>query len=123
MAIKALIVDDNEAARQLVRNLWETLGYQVAAEADNLKSAVEAYQKLRPGLVFLDLALEHEDGLTILKGLLKIDAAAKVIVVSANSQDSMVQHLLKSGATAFLAKPFALEQFKKTVDGALGPRI
>ena len=119
MAARALIVDDNEVARFLIRNFLETLGYEVVAEADTQIAAMDAYGAHKPDVVILDLALEFDDGMTILRELRKVNASVKVIIVSGNSQKAMVQELMQEGAAGFLAKPFDLQGFKQVVEQAL----
>ncbi|HEX4047679.1 MAG TPA: response regulator [Elusimicrobiota bacterium] len=107
-SLRFLIVDDNEAIRMILTDLLVELGHQVVGEAEDLDSAVSAYEKHKPDLVTLDLSLSAiggGDGLSVLKALRLRDAAAKVIVVSGNSQRKVCEQLEKEGAVAFVPKP------------------
>ena len=106
--LRILIVDDNAAVRMILSDLLSDLGHQVVGEAEDLKAALDAYEKHKPDLVTLDLslsALVGGDGLSVLKALRQRDAAAKVIVVSGNSQKKVQEQLEKEGAAAFVPKP------------------
>lgn len=87
MKAKVLLVDDSGMARRAVRQMLESAGYQVAEAEDGL-IALEQYFLEKPDLVLLDLVMKGMNGLDVLKKLQQIDAAVRVIVVSADVQDS-----------------------------------
>ena len=119
MVTCALIVDDNELARLLLREFLQALSYAVVAEADTQATALDAYKRHKPDLVILDLALEHDDGLTIFKELKKMNSSVRAVVVSANAQKLVVEELLREGVRGFLAKTFDMKQFKLVIEKAL----
>jgi two-component system chemotaxis response regulator CheY len=53
----------------------------------------------------LDLSLTDGDGLAVLKEIRKINASAKVLVISGNSQKKVIDSLYAAGAAGFLTKP------------------
>jgi len=101
---KILLVDDSALARRGSRQILESAGYAVA-EADDGLVALERYFLEKPDLVLLDLVMKGMNGLDVLKKLTEMDAAVRVIVVSADVQDSSREMAEQSGAAAFLNKP------------------
>jgi two-component system chemotaxis response regulator CheY len=102
---KILIVDDAEFLRLRISKMLIGDGYQVI-EAENGLKAIEAYQTQRPDLVLMDITMPEMDGLTALKQIRAIDAKAKVIMLTALGQESVVLEAIKSGARDFVVKPF-----------------
>ena len=84
-------------------------------EAATGAQAVEAYKESRPDVVLLDITMPDMDGLTALKELKKFDPDAKVAMVSAMGQQSVVMEALKFGARDFLVKPFDPDRVLATV--------
>ena len=103
-AKKILLVDDSGMARRGVRQILESAGYTVA-EADDGLVALERYFLDKPDLVLLDLVMKGMTGLDVLKKLTEMDADARVIVVSADVQDSSRLLVEAGGAAGFLNKP------------------
>ena len=103
-AEKILLVDDSALARRAVRQMLESAGYAVAEAEDGL-IALERYFLERPDLVLLDLVMKGMNGLDVLKKLTEMDGQARVIVVSADVQDSSRVLAESGGAVGFLTKP------------------
>jgi len=103
-AEKILLVDDSAMARRAARQILESAGYSVAEAEDGL-IALERYFLEKPDLVLLDLVMKGMNGLDVLKKLTEMDGQAKVIVVSADVQDSSRELAVSGGAAGFLNKP------------------
>jgi two-component system chemotaxis response regulator CheY len=103
-AKKILLVDDSAMARRGARQILEGAGY-IVAEADDGLVALERYFLEKPDLVLLDLVMKGMTGLDVLGKLTQIDATARVIVISADVQDSSRELALSGGAAGFLNKP------------------
>ena len=116
--LRALIIDDSIAMRMVLRDMLEGAGQQVAAEAENQEEALKAYAEHKPDVVTLDLSLVQGDGLSVLKAILQLDAKAKVVVISGNSQKKVIDMLLAAGASGFLPKPFKIDELIAAVERA-----
>src|SRR3954469_8136443 len=101
---KILVVDDYGLARRGTRMILESAGYHVAEAEDGLV-ALERYFLDKPDLVLLDLVMRGMSGLDVLQKLQEIDAAVRVVVVSADVQDSSREMAVAGGAAGFLNKP------------------
>jgi two-component system chemotaxis response regulator CheY len=80
-------------------------GFEVAEAADGAE-AIEKYKANKPDGVLLDITMPNMDGLSTLKELMKMDPGARVAMVTAMGQQSMVMEALKTGAKDFVVKPF-----------------
>ena len=101
---KILLVDDSAMARRSARQILESAGY-VVAEAEDGLVALERYFLEKPDLVLLDLVMKGMNGLDVLTKLTEMDGDARVVVVSADVQDSSRQLAEAAGAAGFLNKP------------------
>lgn len=101
---KILLVDDSAMARRSARQILESAGYSVAEAEDGLV-ALERYFLEKPDLVLLDLVMKGMNGLDVLNKLTEMDGDARVVVVSADVQDSSRQLAEAAGAAGFLNKP------------------
>jgi two-component system, chemotaxis family, chemotaxis protein CheY len=113
-----LLVDDSGLARRSARHILEPAGYTVAEAGDGM-AALERYFLDRPDLVLLDLVMHGMSGLDVLAKLRQMDPAARVIVVSADVQDSSRQLALEAGASGFVIKPVDGAALLKTVADVL----
>jgi two-component system, LytTR family, response regulator len=114
MNLRTVIVDDEELARQLLREYaWEAGGLEIAAECANGFDAVKAIGELRPDLVFLDVQMPKLDGFEVLELL---DPPPAVIFVTAYDQYAM--RAFDAHAVDYLLKPFHLDRFKKSLERA-----
>ena len=88
------------AVKLLTQNGYECI------EAENGIEAVDKYRSERPDAVMLDITMPDMDGLEALKQIQKIDSNAKVAMVTAMGQQSIVMEAIKAGAKDFVVKPF-----------------
>jgi len=119
MSAKILLVDDSGLARRNMRAILEPAGYQIV-EAEDGMSALERYFLEKPDLVLLDLVMRGMAGFDVLKKLQEMDARARVIVVSADIQDSSKEMAETGGASAFLTKPVDRGEMLRVVASLLG---
>jgi len=108
--MKVMIVDDSPVTRSMLRDMFEAVGHEVSAEAEDLPSAVANFNAHRPELTTLDLSLIGGSGLDVLKALKAIDPAARVMIVSGNAQVRVLEAVRAAGAGGFLPKPFNLDE-------------
>ena len=106
---KVLIVDDAAFMRISIKNMLTNNGYEIVGEAENGAVGVEMYKELKPDIVTMDITMPEMSGLDALKEIQKIDPQAKVVMVSAMGQETMVREAIMSGAKGFIVKPFKEE--------------
>jgi two-component system chemotaxis response regulator CheY len=111
---KVLVVDDSAFLRMRNAAMVKEMGHDVIEAGDGLQ-AVEAYKTQRPDAVLLDITMPGMDGLEALKAILAHDPAARVAMVTAMGQQSIVMEAIKSGARDFVVKPFEAERVKSAL--------
>ena len=110
--LRVLIADDDPIIRLDLKQMLETLEYEVVAEAGDGKQAVEKARETKPDVCILDVKMPVMDGVTML-GKLKADAAIKhipVIMLTAESGRENVAHIARLGVRDYLVKPFKEDQ-------------
>ena len=116
---KILVVDDAAFMRMRCTKLLTENGYEVV-EAENGLDAIAKYKENKPDAVLLDITMPEMDGLTALKEIRKIDPEAKVAMVTAMGQQSMIMDAIKSGAKDFVVKPFQPDRVLAAVKKLVG---
>jgi two-component system, chemotaxis family, chemotaxis protein CheY len=111
---KILIVDDAEFLRVRLTRMLGTDGYQVF-QAENGVKAVSTYKEIRPDVVLMDITMPEMDGLTALKEIVGFDPKARVVMLTALGQESVVLEAVKAGARDFVVKPFEHERVMKAI--------
>ncbi len=106
MGKRLLVVDDALIIREMIKDAAWSAGWEVVGEASNGQEAIQQYQETSPDVVTLDLIMPEYDGLHALGGIMKIDPAAHILVVSAIDQTDILKEALQRGAADFIVKPF-----------------
>jgi two-component system chemotaxis response regulator CheY len=111
---KILVVDDAEFLRVRLTKMLNTDGYEVF-QAENGTKAVSTYKEIHPDVVLMDVTMPEMDGLAALKEIVSFDAKARVIMLTALGQESVVLEAVKSGARDFIVKPFEHDRVMKAI--------
>jgi two-component system LytT family response regulator len=112
--IGAVIVDDEELARGLVREMLKAHSdVRVLAECANGFEAVKAVSDLKPDLLFLDIQMPKLDGFEVLE-LVGRDIA----VIFTTAYDTYAMRAFDAHAVDYLLKPFSAERFEKALERA-----
>ena len=102
---KILVVDDAAFMRMRCSKLLTENGHEVV-EAGTGREAVDQYKNTSPDAVLLDITMPDMDGLSALKEIRAHDSDARVAMVTAMGQQSIVMEALQAGAKDFVVKPF-----------------
>lgn len=116
---KILLVDDAAFMRMRCAKLLTENGYEVG-EAENGQEAISKYQSYQPDLVLMDITMPVMDGITATREIRAFDPNAKVVMVSALGQQTMVIEAIKAGAKDFVVKPFEPDKILATVRKVIG---
>ena len=111
---KILIVDDAEFLRVRLTKMLSVDGFEVF-QAENGLKAVASYKEIHPDVVLMDVTMPEMDGLSALKEIVHFDPRAKVVMLTALGQESVVLEAVKSGARDFVVKPFEHERVMKAI--------
>jgi putative two-component system response regulator len=119
-APKALVVDDTEHVRTLLRKYLDALSIRVT-EADSGASMDVRLSQEKPDFILLDVMMPGEDGLTILKRLRKDPETRQIpiIIVSGIGDVDVVADALEHGAVDYLTKPICSRRLTARVKNCL----
>jgi two-component system, NtrC family, response regulator AlgB len=107
----ALVIDDDPGIRQSLRLCLETDGARVLG-VGTPSGALEAVDRGRFDVVFLDLWLQSDSGLKLLPELIRRRPGVCIIVITAFATFETAVEAMKLGAVDYLPKPFAPEQVR-----------
>lgn len=116
--IRVLIADDEAPARARLRHLLkEDPDVEVAAECCNGREAVEAIQRDRPDLVFLDVQMPRLNGVQVCQALTGSGTPLPLIVF-VTAYDQFAVQAFEVHALDYLLKPFDRERFQRALTHA-----
>jgi two-component system, NtrC family, response regulator AlgB len=110
-AFTALVVDDDAGVRQSLRLCLEAAHGRVQG-VGSIEAALEALDRSRFDLVFLDIWLGPRSGIDALPDLLRRAPGAGIIVITAFATFERAVEAMKRGAVDFLPKPFTPDQVR-----------
>ena len=117
MKVRTLIVDDEQLARERLRQLLEAEPeIELVGECSDGNEAVVAIQKQCPDLVFLDVQMPELDGFGVLQA---ITTEPGPVIVFVTAHDKFALRAFEVHAVDYLLKPFDRERFKKALTRAL----
>lgn len=102
---RVIIADDESLIRMDLREMLTNLGYLVVGEAGDGRSAVNLAREVRPDIVIMDVKMPDMDGIEAAR-LLTEERIAPVLLLSAYSQQELVQRARQAGVAGYLVKPF-----------------
>lgn len=118
---KILIVDDEEAIREVVSTLLEAQGHQCYTVA-NGRLAQDFLKKNTVDLVLSDMVMPEMDGLSLVEWLRQTDSDLPIIMVTAMHDISTALEAIRRGAYDYILKPFEKDQLYLGVRRALERR-
>lgn len=113
-----LVAEDEALIRMDLVEMLGELGYPVVGEAGDGQQAVDLVRVLRPGLVFLDVAMPVRDGLSAAEEIGE-DGLAPVVMVTAFAQREAVERAAAAGVMGYLVKPFSRSDLVPVIEVAL----
>ena len=112
--LKAIIVDDEAPARSELRFLLDETGQvEVAAEAANVREAIEKLRDAGADIMFLDINMPGANGLQLAEALTKLKYPPYVIFVTAYSEHAV--KAFEVNATDYLVKPVETDRLKQAI--------
>ena len=111
--VRAVIVDDEDLARQFLGEYLAEAGVEVVAQCANGFEAVKAIAEKKPNLVFLDVQMPKLDGFEVLELI-----GQEVAVIFVTAYDQYAMRAFDEHAVDYLLKPFSLERFQKALERA-----
>jgi putative nucleotidyltransferase with HDIG domain len=116
-----LVVDDEEAIREVVSTMLESKGYRCTA-VSNGRAAQDQVKRVTPDLVLSDMIMPEMDGIKLLDWIRNYDPEVPVIMVTAIHDISTALEAIRRGAYDYILKPFEKDQLFLGVGRALQHR-
>src|SRR5450755_1568211 len=116
-----LVVDDEEAIREVVSTMLESKGYHCTS-VPNGRAAQEQVKRSTPDLVLSDMIMPEMDGIKLLEWMRQYDPEVPVIMVTAIHDISTALESIRRGAYDYILKPFEKDQLFLGVGRALEHR-
>lgn len=116
--LKIIIADNESIIRMDLKELLEEAGHEVIGECCNGLKAVELTKKMKPDLVLMDIKMPEMDGITAAK-IITEQKIAPVILLTAFSQNEIVEKAKKSGVLAYLVKPISANSLYPAIEIAM----
>ncbi len=112
-----LIIDDERAIRNSLREILEFEGFQVD-EAENGKLGLEKALSKQYDIIFCDVKMPLVDGIEVLNGLIESAVETPVIMISGHANIDMAVQAIKKGAFDFIEKPLDLNRILVSIRNA-----
>jgi len=118
-----VIIDDSKAVVMKLQNYVEKLGYSEIHVFENGKDGVKGCKKLfsenKEPIILLDMGLPDLEGDVVATKLLKEKVNLQIVVITADEKTTKrVNKTISTGVSAFIQKPFTLDEFKKAINVA-----
>jgi two-component system chemotaxis response regulator CheY len=116
---RILVADDASFMRQMIREIVESEGHEVVAEASDGVEAIDEFKNHHPDIVTMDIVMPRRSGIDAVKAILEVDPGARVVMCSALGQETLVTEALQAGAHDFIVKPFKPDSVINTLNKVL----
>ena len=114
--ISILLADDHAIVRQGLSALLNADGhFLMVGQARTGREAVEMARTLRPDVILMDIAMPVLNGLEATRQILTANPAAKVVILSAHSDDEYIERMRAAGVAGFLEKQTSAEILTKAI--------
>ena len=116
MSTRILIVDDHSITREGLKVLLNKKEhFEVVAEAENGRAAVNLARKHKPDVVVMDINMPELNGVDASRQILSELPQTKIIALSMYSDRSYVKGMLRAGVSGYLLKNCAFEELSKAI--------
>lgn len=113
---RIIIIDDHQLFREGVKRILDFEDtFEVVAEGDDGRSAIDLYREHLPDVVLMDINMPGKNGVDATADLIKEFPDAKVIMLSIHDDESYVTHALKSGALGYMLKEMDADEIVEAI--------
>jgi two-component system, chemotaxis family, chemotaxis protein CheY len=122
VAIKVLVVDDQNSVRQMTRMTLEEIGFRHIHEAENGVKAMETASLQPLDLIISDFNMPEMDGLGLLRAVRGHPVVRKVpfILLTGRGDKELVVKAAQAGVNNYLIKPFTAAILREKIEQVMG---
>ena len=113
-----LVVDDEPSIREFLQIMLAREGYEVSCAEDG-REAITLFEKSPFDVVLADIRMPKTSGFEVLNRIKELSPETKVIMITAYASFESAVESMKEGAYDYIAKPFNVDEVKRTVSNAL----
>ncbi|MGB8492318.1 MAG: response regulator transcription factor [Bacteroidales bacterium] len=118
MSRRILLTEDDVNLGSLLRNYLSAKNYETTLFG-NGHSALNSYKAGTYDLCILDIMMPEMDGLSLAKGIRKLDPAVPIIFLTAKTLQEDIIEGFKTGADDYITKPFSMEELIYRIEAIL----
>ncbi len=116
---RILIVEDSDSTSRALEVMLELHDYEVVGKAKDGVEAFTMFQKVKPDLVLMDLAMPKRHGIDAIKDIRKYDPKANIIAVTALYSPEKRKKALTAGAKMVIEKPIDVPDLMKAINSVI----
>lgn len=114
--IRVLLAEDHKIVREGLCTLLEAEGhFEIIGQAQNGREAVALAVTLAPDVIVMDIAMPVLNGLAATLQILVATPKARVLILSAHSDDEYIKRMCEAGVSGFLEKQTSAEMLSKAI--------
>lgn len=116
--LRLLVAEDEDAVRNAIVQMSESLGHKVVAQACDGREAVDIVPRAKPDLVLLDIRMPKLNGLEAAK-LILASRPLPIVIVTGHTEQSLIEDAAELGVFSYLVKPLTCERLAAAIATAL----
>jgi CheY-like chemotaxis protein len=104
MELRILIVDDSETTRRILRAIVRSREWVVCGEAEDGRSGIQQFQKLKPDVVLIDLAMPDINGIEAAKRMSVLNPRVPLVLFTVLDLEGLEEPAREAGICAIVSK-------------------
>ena len=113
---RVMIVDDHQIVREGLKHVLEQTGeFQVVGQAGDGDEAVRVAAEVKPDVVVMDVMMPKKDGVESCREIMENAPGARVVMLTASTEENAVVEAVAAGATGYLQKETGRDRLLSTV--------
>ena len=121
---RVLVVDDHPLVRDSLQRVLENTGeFEIVGQASGGEEAVSLAERLRPDAVIMDLIMPGMDGVAACREIVELLPDARVLILTASTDDDGVIAAVAAGATGYVVKDASLSELLEAVRDVAQGRV
>ena len=122
--LRVMVVDDHPVMRSGLKDVLEASGrFEVVGEAEDGEQAVAIVEELEPDVIVMDVIMPRKDGVDACREIMERLPDAKVLMLTASTEEDAVIESVAAGATGYLQKYSRPEELLQTVQDVAEGRL